>query len=53
MATGAKPALEPLDDSQGDKTGALNPPEAEPATLGERILNKLSKIFKSNEHFGM
>ncbi len=53
MATGAKPALEPLDDSQGDKTGALNAPDAEPLTLGERILNKLSKIFEGNEHSGM
>jgi len=53
MATGAKPALESLVDSQDDKTGDLNAPDAEPATLGERIISKLSKIFEANEHCGM
>lgn len=53
MATGATPAFESKVDDQNDETGALEARNAEPVTLGERIIARLSKIFEHGEHCGM
>ena len=50
MATGAKPALKPLCDN---KTEAQVPSDGKPATLKERIIRKLTEIFKHNESLGV
>jgi len=50
MATGAKPALKPLRDN---KTEAEVPSDAKPATLKDRIIRKLTEIFKHNESLGV
>ena len=50
MATGAKPALEPLMDN---KTEAQMASEAKPATLKDRIIRKLTEIFEHNERLGV
>jgi len=50
MATGAKPALEPLRDN---KTEAQMPSDAKPATLKDRIIRKLIEIFQHNERLGV
>lgn len=50
MATGAKPALDPQVNT---KTEDVQPPTARPATLKERILAKLTRIFEHNEELGV
>jgi hypothetical protein len=49
MATGAKPALDPMVD---DKAQAVTASDAKPATLKERIFRKLTEIFEYNERLG-
>ena len=49
MATGAKPALNPIVDGKPDTSEAS---EAKSATLKERIIRKLIEIFEHNEHLG-
>jgi hypothetical protein len=50
MATGAKPALEPIIDNKAE---AIVAPDARPLTLKERIICKLTKIFEYNERLGV
>lgn len=50
MATGAKPALDPLVNS---KTEDLEASAAKPATLKDRIIRKLTEIFERNERLGV
>jgi hypothetical protein len=50
MATGAKPALEPIIDTQAEAVAA---PDAQPVTLKERLIHKLNKIFEHNERLGV
>jgi hypothetical protein len=49
MATGAAPAF----DSQKPEAAATDQtPESKPATLKERIFQKLAQIFQHNENLG-
>lgn len=50
MATGAKPALEPIVDTQAE---AVVAPDAQPLTLKARIIRKLDQIFEHNERVGV
>ena len=50
MATGAKPALDPLVNTENAN---LQPPAAKPPTFKERIIGKLTKIFEHNERLGV
>lgn len=49
MAAGAKPALDP----NAGKTEAVEATQSKPATLKDRIVQKLLKIFEHNENLGV
>ncbi len=50
MATGAKPALDPLVNTENTNP---QPPAAKPTTFKERIIAKLTGIFEHNERLGV
>jgi hypothetical protein len=53
MAAGAKPALDALADGTNEaKNEAVQPTEAKPVTLKDRIIHKLTEIFEYNERLG-
>ena len=49
MATGAKPALDP---KLTEQTQTVETSAAKPATLLEKIVQQLTKIFEHNERLG-
>jgi hypothetical protein len=49
MATGAAPALDPKAEKKTETN--TEPIEAQPTTLKERIINKLTKIFAGREEY--
>jgi hypothetical protein len=49
MAAGAKPALDPALDKKDEASKAL---DTKPASLKERIIQKLTEIFEHNEKLG-
>jgi hypothetical protein len=57
MATGAKPALEPLVDQStsvaDNHAEAQVASETKPISLRERIIRKLTEIFEHNERLGV
>jgi hypothetical protein len=53
MASGAKPALDPNVAKTEAAEATQSKPEALPATLKDRIVQKLLKIFEHNENLGV